>query len=216
MGGEAKQYQVVLDPKRLAGYHLSLGDVARASSSATTPSIGGGYIEKNRRVVRHPRRRAVPAASRTSRTPSSPSDADGTPVLIKNLGDGAASAPALRFGAVTKHGEGEIVAGTVMMLTGAELARGGARRSRQRLAEIQKELPDGRRDPLATTTAPSSSTACCKTVAINLAEGALLVVVVLFLTLGSLRGALIAALAIPLSMGDRAHRHGAPAASPAT
>ena len=43
-----------------------------------------------------------------------------------------------------------------------------------------------------------------KTVAINLAEGALLVVVVLFLTLGSLRGSLIAALAIPLSMGDRA------------
>ncbi len=46
------------------------------------------------------------------------SDADGTPVLIKHLGE-VRIGPALRFGAVTKHGEGEIVAGTVMMLTGA-------------------------------------------------------------------------------------------------
>ena len=49
-----------------------------------------------------------------------------------------------------------------------------------------------------------------KTVFVNLAEGAGLVVVVLFLTLGNFRGALIAALAIPLAMGDRRHRDGAP------
>ena len=71
MGGEAKQYQVVLDPKRLAGFRLSLRDVQNALER-NNAAIGGGYIEKNRRVVRHPRRRAVPAASRISRTPSSP------------------------------------------------------------------------------------------------------------------------------------------------
>ena len=53
------------------------------------------------------------------------SDHDGTPVLMKHLGR-VQIGPALRFGVVTKQGEGEIVAGTVMMLTGVQLARGGA------------------------------------------------------------------------------------------
>ena len=134
------------------------------------------------------------------------SDADGTPVLIKQLGD-VRIGPALRFGAVTKHGEGEIVAGTVMMLTGAN-SREVVHAVKARLAEIQKELPEGVEIRSYYDRAEFIGR-MLKTVAINLAEGALLVAVVLFLTLGSLRGALIAALAIPLSMGDRADRHGA-------
>src|SRR6187401_1205723 len=46
MGGEAKQYQVVLDPKRLSGYHLSLQHVERALEE-NNASIGGGYVERN-------------------------------------------------------------------------------------------------------------------------------------------------------------------------
>ena len=70
MGGEAKQYQVVLDPKRLAGFRLSLAgraDILERNNAA----MGGGYIEKNRESFSSA---ATPssAASRTSRTPSSP------------------------------------------------------------------------------------------------------------------------------------------------
>ena len=197
MGGEAKQYQVVLDPKRLAGLPAVAAATSRASSRRTTPPIGGGYIEKNREsfVIRADAQfHSIEEIENTVVT----SDADGTPVLIRQLGD-VRIGPALRFGAVTKHGEGEIVAGTVMMLTGAN-SRDVVHAVKARLAEIQKELPEGVEIRSYYDRAEFIGR-MLKTVAINLAEGALLVAVVLFLTLGSLRGALIAALAIPLSMG---------------
>jgi cobalt-zinc-cadmium resistance protein CzcA len=196
MGGEAKQYQVVLDPKRLAGYRLSLGDI-ESILERNNAAIGAGYIEKNREafVIRADAQfHSIEEIENTVVT----SDADGTPVLIKNVGE-VRIGPALRFGAVTKHGEGEIVAGTVMMLTGAN-SREVVQAVKARLAEIQKELPAGVEIRSYYDRAEFIGR-MLKTVATNLAEGALLVAVVLFLTLGSFRGALIAALAIPLSMG---------------
>jgi cobalt-zinc-cadmium resistance protein CzcA len=196
MGGEAKQYQVVLDPKRLAGYRLSLGDI-QSILEKNNAAIGAGYIEKNREafVIRADAQfHSIEEIENTVVT----SDADGTPVLIKNLGE-VRIGPALRFGAVTKHGEGEIVAGTVMMLTGAN-SREVVHAVKARLAEIQGELLAGVEIRSYYDRAEFIGR-MLKTVAINLAEGAVLVAVVLFLTLGSWRGALIAALAIPLSMG---------------
>ncbi len=196
MGGEAKQYQVVLDPKRLAGFRLSVGDV-QAILEKNNAAIGGGYIEKNREsfsIRGDGQFHGVEDIENTVVT----SDADGTPVLVKNLGS-VRIGPALRFGAVTKHGEGEIVAGTVMMLTGAN-SRTVVHAVKARLVEIQKELPPGV-EILSYYDRAEFIGRMLKTVAINLAEGALLVAVVLFITLGSFRGALIAALAIPLSMG---------------
>jgi heavy metal efflux system protein len=107
--------------------------------------------------------------------------------------------PALRFGVVTKHGEGEIAAGTVMMLIGAN-SRNVVEGVKERLAVIQKELPPGVEIRTYYDRAEFIER-MLKTVAINLAEGAGLVVVVLFLTLGSFRGSVTAALAIPLAMG---------------
>jgi cobalt-zinc-cadmium resistance protein CzcA len=196
MGGEAKQYQVVLDPKRLAGYRLSLGEV-QSILERNNASIGGGYIEKNGEsfsIRGDAQFRSIEQIANTVVT----SDIDSTPVLIKNLGE-VRIGPALRFGAVTKHGEGEIVAGTVMMLTGAN-SREVVHAVRARLAQIQAELPAGVEIRNYYDRAEFIGR-MLKTVAINLAEGAGLVAVVLFLTLGSIRGALIAALAIPLSMG---------------
>jgi cobalt-zinc-cadmium resistance protein CzcA len=105
---------------------------------------------------------------------------------------------ALRFGTVTKHGEGEIVAGTVMMLTGSN-SRQVVTAVKQRLAEIQRELPADVEIRSYYDRAEFIER-MLRTVFVNLAEGAGLVVVVLFLTLGSFRGSIIAALAIPLSM----------------
>ena len=196
MGGEAKQYQVVIEPKRLAAYRLSLGQIQNILER-NNAAVGGGYIEKNGEsfVIRGAAQfRSVEDIENTVVT----SDHDGTPVLLKHLGKVQIGA-ALRFGVVTKHGEGEIVAGTVMMLTGAN-SRDVVHAVKKKLAEIQAELPAGieirsyydRADFIGRM---------LKTVFTNLAEGAGLVVVVLFLTLGNIRGAVIAALAIPMAMG---------------
>src|SRR6185295_13412914 len=107
MGGEAKQYQVVIDPKRLPGYRLSLGQIHDILEH-NNASIGGGYIEKNGEsfVTRGAAQfRSVEDIENTVVK----SDHDGTPVLLKHLGRVQVGA-ALRFGVVTKHGEGEIVA----------------------------------------------------------------------------------------------------------
>jgi cobalt-zinc-cadmium resistance protein CzcA len=196
MGGEAKQYQVVIDPKRMAGYRLSLGQI-HDILERNNASAGGGYIEKNGEsfVIRGTAQfRSVEDIGNTVVT----SDQDGTPVLLRHLGK-VQVGPALRFGAVTKQGEGEIVAGTVMMLTGAN-SRNVVHAVKDRLAQIQKELPHGVEIRSYYDRAEFIGR-MLKTVFINLGEGAGLVVVVLFLTLGSFRGALIAALAIPLAMG---------------
>lgn len=196
MGGEAKQYQVVIDPKRLAAYRLSLGQI-HDILERNNASIGGGYLEKNGEsfVIRGASQfRTIEDIENTVVT----SDADGTPVLMKHLGRVQIGA-ALRFGAVTKHGEGEIVAGTVMMLTGAN-SRNVVHAVKDRLAQIQAELPAGVEIRSYYDRAEFIGR-MLKTVFVNLAEGAGLVVVVLFLTLGNFRGALIAALAIPLAMG---------------
>ena len=196
MGGEAKQYQVVLDPRRLAGYHLSLQQVERALED-NNASIGGGYVERHGEayVIRSEGQfHSIEDIENTVLA----SDQDGTPVLLKNVA-AVRIGPALRFGAVTKHGNGEIVAGTVMMLTGSN-SREVVEAVKRRLAEIQTELPAGVAIRSYYDRAEFINR-MLKTVAINLGEGALLVVVVLFLTLGSFRGSLIAALAIPLAMG---------------
>ena len=195
MGGEAKQYQVVLDPKRLAGFHLSLGDVEEILTRNNS-SIGGGYIEKNGEayVIRADAQFHSPEDIENTVITS---DRDGTPVLIKNVARVQIGA-ALRFGTVTKHGEGEIVAGTVMMLTGAN-SRDVVSAVKVRLAEVARELPRGVEIRSYYDRAEFIDR-MLRTVFVNLGEGAALVVVILFVTLGSLRGSLIAALAIPLAM----------------
>ncbi len=145
MGGEAKQYQVVLDPKRLAGYRLSLGDV-ESILERNNASRRRRLHREERRVVRHPRRRAVPQhrghREHRRRRPT-PTARRCWSRTWRSVRIGAA----LRFGAVTKHGEGEIVAGTVMMLTGAN-SREVVKAVKAQLAEIQKRAAGGRGDPL--------------------------------------------------------------------
>jgi cobalt-zinc-cadmium resistance protein CzcA len=196
MGGDAKQYQVVVDPRKLASYKLTIAKVEEALEK-NNAALGGGYIEKNREayVIRGDAQfKSLADIAETVLTV----DDDGTPILVRHVAEVRLGA-ALPFGAATKLGEGEIVTGTVMMLIGADSLKvvSGVK---ERLAEIQQLLPEG------VEIRPFYDRAefigrMLRTVAINLAEGALLVVVVLFLTLGSFRGALIAALAIPLAMG---------------
>jgi cobalt-zinc-cadmium resistance protein CzcA len=196
LGGEVRQFQVVVDPKRLAGHRLSLSQV-HAILMNNNAALGGGYLERNGEalVIRgNGQFRSLEDIANTVIT----SDADGTPVLLKNVAK-VQIGPALPFGAATKHGEGEIVTGTAMMLIGAN-SREVVEGVKHRLEVVKAMLPSGV-EIIPFYDRAEFINRMLKTVVINLGEGAALVVVVLFLTLGSLRGSLIAALAIPLAMG---------------
>jgi cobalt-zinc-cadmium resistance protein CzcA len=196
MGGEAKQYQVIVDPKRLAAYRVTLGMIYE-KLRRNNANIGGGYIEKNREfyVIRgEAQYLGLQDIGNTVIT----TDENGTPVLLKQMAT-VKLGPALRFGVVTKLGKGQIVAATVMMLIGQN-SREVVHRIKAKMEEIQKELPAGVKIVNYYDRAEFINRTL-KTVFVNLAEGAALVVLVLFLTLGTLRGSIIAALAIPLSMG---------------
>jgi cobalt-zinc-cadmium resistance protein CzcA len=196
MGGEVKQYQVVLDPRKMAGFKLTLRQVLTALEQNNT-NVGGGYIESNNEQIVIRGEAQFKDAEDIADTVLATDD-DGTPTLLRRVAD-VRVGPALRYGVVTMHGKGEIVAGTVMMLIG-ENSREVVRDVKIKLEEIKRELPEGVQIKTYYDRADFIER-MLTTVGVNLAEGAALVIAILFLTLGSLRGSLLAALAIPLSMG---------------
>ncbi len=194
-GGELKTYQVALDPEKLVSYNVPLEKVFEALQR-NNANAGGAYLERSQEQY----------VIRGEGLVQQPSDidnivvtagADGTPVFVKNLGTTRFAAQ-VRQGAVTRDGRGEVVTGVVMMLMG-ENARVVADRVRQKLDEIKTSLPKG----VTVETYYDRTTLVQKTiwtVAKNLLEGGVLVIAVLLLLLGNVRGGLIVASAIPLSM----------------
>ena len=194
-GGELKTYEVQLDASRLVSYNIPLSKVFEALERNNFNS-GGGYIEHNQEqyVVRG---EGLVGTLDDVGNIVIGATKNGTPIFIKNLG-AVQYAPMIRQGAATRDGRGETVTGIVMMLIG-ENSRVVSKHVSERLQEIQKTLPAGVKiDPYYDRTYLVQKT--IKTVEKNLAEGALLVVVILLVLLGNFRGALIVALAIPLSM----------------
>ncbi|MGH9464230.1 MAG: efflux RND transporter permease subunit, partial [Thermoanaerobaculia bacterium] len=194
-GGLLKTYQVTLDPERLVAYGLAVGDVF-AALEENNRNVGGGYIA-------HQGEQYVVRGEGLIATPEDIADIVlehdelGTPVYVRDVGR-VELAPMIRQGAVTRDGRGEAVVGIVMMLMG-ENSRTVVDRVKQRIAEIETTLPPGvTLDPFYDRTELVRRT--IRTVAKNLAEGGLLVIVVLLVLLGDLRAGLIAALSIPLSM----------------
>lgn len=194
-GGLEKQYQVRLDPARLQAYNLGLRDVFEAVAR-NNANVGGAYIEKGSEQYLL---RGIGLVSSLEDIGNIvvKTGKDGAPVYVRDLAAVTIGA-AVRQGAVTSDGKGEIVAGIAMMLKG-ENSRVVAGRVKQRMEEIKQTLPDGvemrtfyDRTELVDRT--------IKTVAVNLAEGAALVIIVLILLLGDWRGALLASSVIPLSM----------------
>ncbi|MBP9111190.1 MAG: efflux RND transporter permease subunit [Polyangiaceae bacterium] len=194
-GGEDKQYQVVLDPKRLQAAGVSVAQVITALEKSNA-NAGGGYIQHNREqfvigtdgLVKNldDLRRVVIGA-----TPQ------GVPITISTVGD-AQFGPRLRRGAATKNGEGEVVVGVAMMLLG-ENSRTVTESVKNKLATIQSSLPPGTTiEPFYDRSTLVNRT--IKTVGTNLLEGALLVIAILFLLLGDLRAGLVVAAVIPLAM----------------
>lgn len=193
-GGELKQYQVLIDPQRLLKYDLSLRNVieAVANNNANAP---GAYIEHKQEQY------IVVGVGIAKTTPDIGNiivkSENGTPIFVRDVATVTTGA-AIRQGAVTINGTSEIVSGITMMLQG-ENAREVMTVVKQKMTDIQKTLPEGVKIvPFYERTELVNRT--IQTVITNLTEGALLVIIVLFLLLMNLRGGFIVASVIPLSM----------------
>jgi heavy metal efflux system protein len=194
-GGLEKQYQARLDPTKLQSYGLTLRDVLEAVAR-NNANVGGAYIEHGAEQYLL---RGIGLAESSGDIANIIVKAgkEGVPIYVRDLGDVVEGAT-VRQGAVTADGEGEIVAGIAMMLKG-ENSRTVVNRVKERIEQVKKTLPKGvELVPFYDRTELVDRTV--KTVVKNLAEGAILVVVVLILLLGNWRGALLVATIIPLSM----------------
>ncbi|OYX47184.1 MAG: CusA/CzcA family heavy metal efflux RND transporter [Alphaproteobacteria bacterium 32-64-14] len=193
IGGFVRQYHVTPWPDRLTALGLTLADVIEALEK-NNANLGAGYVERygEQLLLRSPGQaggiedlRSIIVASR-----------NGVPVRIADVAD-VIIGEELRTGAATENGK-EIVLGTVFMLTG-ENSRTVAQAAAAQLEIAGRALPAGVvAKPIYDRTALVDRT--IKTVETNLLEGALLVVVVLFLLLGNIRAAVITAMVIPLAM----------------
>ncbi|HCD54654.1 MAG TPA: CusA/CzcA family heavy metal efflux RND transporter, partial [Halieaceae bacterium] len=193
IGGYDKQYHVTPSPQRLLEFGITVDELVSALRDNNT-NRGAGYIERNGQqlLVRSPGQLAtigdieqVVIANR-----------DGAPVRVADVAD-VAIGKELRTGAATRDGK-ETVMGTAMMLVG-ENSRAVAQAVAKKLKAIQPSLPEGVKvEAVYDRTALVDK--AIATVEKNLLEGALLVIVVLFLLLGNLRAALITAAVIPLAM----------------
>jgi cobalt-zinc-cadmium resistance protein CzcA len=194
-GGEDKQYQVVIDPRRLQAAGLSVGEVIRALERSNA-NAGGGYIEHNREQVVIGTVGLVTSLDDLNSVVVGATP-QGVAITVGNIGD-VRFGPRLRRGAATMDGQGEVVVGVALMLMG-ENARTVTERVKAKLEELKPTLPAGIRIiPFYDRSALVNRT--IKTVATNLAEGAVLVILVLLLLLGDVRAGLVVAATIPLAM----------------
>ena len=193
IGGFERQYHVTPLPERLSAYGLTIGDVV-AALGANNANVGAGYVERfgEQYLVRVPGQ----AAGLQDLRGIIVSNRGGVPIRVGDVAN-VGMGEELRTGAATENGQ-EVVLGTVFMLVG-ENSRTVARAAAERLEEAAKALPPG-----VTAQAVYDRTdlvdRAIATVEKNLLEGALLVIVVLFLLLGNFRAALITAAIIPFSM----------------
>jgi heavy metal efflux system protein len=193
IGGYVREYHVTPWPDRLAAAGLTINDVVEALH-ANNSNIGAGYVE------RYGEQLLVRSAGQASGIEDLQriivANRGGVPIRVVDVAD-VIIGEELRTGAATENGR-EVVLGTVFMLMG-ENSRTVARAVAARLEEASRALPEGViANPIYDRTELVDRT--IKTVETNLAEGALLVIVVLFLLLGNMRAALITAAIIPLSM----------------
>ncbi|MBV6502938.1 MAG: Cobalt-zinc-cadmium resistance protein CzcA [Fimbriimonadales bacterium] len=191
--GNVKQYQVVADPMRLQARGLGVHDLIEALQN-NNQNAGGGVVDSGGERVLI---RSVGMATKAADIELIPiTTEEGTPVLVRDVADVTTGTPVLT-GLSTKDGQQAMVA-IAMMLKGAN-GRTVSEAVDKRIGEIKAQLPED----VKLTTVYNRSILVNKTVSTvqkNLLEGGALVIFVLLVLLGNLRGALLAALVIPLSM----------------
>ncbi len=193
-GGYLKQYEVAVNPERIRSLGISLTDVYTAIKD-NNGVAGGGYIEKTNQSY-FIRGEGLTKSLDDIRNIVI-TNRDGKPIYIRDVAE-VRYGHATRFGAITANGEGEKVLGQVMMLKNAD-SKATIERVKERIAEIQKTLPEGivingfldRSELIGKTTF---------TITENLVLGFLIVIFVVVLLLGNFRSGLVVASVIPLSL----------------
>jgi len=195
-GGHVKQYQVLIDPDRLRKFGLSLKEVFDAVAENNS-NAGGDILE-------HSSERYIIRGVGLIQSLQDIEDIvvkshGGTPVFVKDVAN-IAFGPETRHGAVVKDGNGEAVAGIVMMIKGGS-SREVVSGVKAKVEEINKNnvLPDGVKIKPFYDRADLVEK-CLETVTKALEEGAILVIIVLYLFLRNFRGALVVALTLPLAV----------------
>lgn len=193
-GGYIKQYEVAVDADQLRSFNLTVGEVFTAVTESNA-NAGGSYIEKgpnayyirSEGLLQHPDElKQVVVGFR-----------EGIPIKLEQLA-AIGYGQAIRYGAMTKDGQGEAVGGIVLMLKGANASE-TIKAVHQRVAEIQQSLPEG----VSVVPFLDRSVLVNKvigTVSTNLIEGGLIVIFILILLMGNLRAGLVVASVIPLAM----------------
>lgn len=193
-GGYVKQYEVAINTDQLNASGISVNEVFEALQR-NNANTGGSYIEQNSNqyyirgigVVKN----LEDVANITVKT------VDGTPVKVGDVAK-VQLGHATRFGAVTRNGEGEVVAGIAIMLKGENFQE-VSKNVKERINQIQKSLPEGVViEPFIDRTNLVDRVE--GTIARNLIEGGLIVIFVLVIFLGNWRAGLVVASVIPLSM----------------
>lgn len=193
-GGYVKQYEVAINTDQLNASGVSVSEVFEALQR-NNANTGGSYIEQNSNqyyirgigVVKN----LEDVANITVKT------VDGTPVKVGDVAK-VQLGHATRFGAVTRNGEGEVVAGIAIMLKGENFQE-VIKNVKERINQIQKSLPEGVViEPFIDRTNLVDRVE--GTIARNLIEGGLIVIFVLVIFLGNWRAGLVVASVIPLSM----------------
>lgn len=193
IGGFVRQYHVQPYPEKLVALGLSFHQIVEALEK-NNQSAGAGYIEKNGEsyIVRADGR--ISTAEEIGQIVVA--TRDGVPIYMRDVAN-VGIGKELRTGSASENGQ-EAVVGTALMLIGAN-SRTVADAVDKKLKEVAKTLPPGI-EAKTVLNRTKLVDATISTVQKNLGEGALLVIAVLFLVLGNIRAALIAALVIPISM----------------
>lgn len=193
-GGYEKQFQILVNADALRSYNLTMREVFEAVNN-NNANVGGSFIEHN--SEQYAIRGIGIIESKEDINNIVIKSEHGVPVYLSQIAE-VEEAGGIRYGAVTQDGKGEVVAGIVMMLKGAN-SREVANTVHKKIEEIKTTLPKGvtvdefyNREDLVDR--------AIATVEKNLIEGAIIVIFVLVLLLGNLRAGFIVASVIPLSM----------------
>lgn len=193
-GGYLKQYEVAVDPQKLAQYGVSIIDVLNALEQ-NNGVAGGAYIERDNQSFFVRGEGLLKSLADIEQIPIS--TINGVAIRIADVAK-VQEGHANRFGAITANGQGEKVMGQIMMLKNANSNK-VIEAVKQRVAEVQKHLPEGVYiNPIVERSELISKTT--NTILENLIFGCLIVFLVVLLILGNLRAALVISSLIPLAL----------------
>src|SRR6267154_1187061 len=194
-GGKLKQYEIAVNPDKLHAMNIGINEIFSALQK-NNQNTGGAYIDQKPYAF-FIRSEGLAQNVEDIEKIVVRNNVNGFPILMRDVSE-VRFGNAIRYGAMTYNDQGEVVGAIVLMLKGANSSL-VIEQVKERIEQIKETLPEGVViEPYLDRTKLVNN--AISTVTKNLAEGALIVVLVLVLMLGNLRAGLVVASVIPLSM----------------